>query len=80
MLRAILKMINNRKHIYSNRIKHSSSNAGYILSIRWVRSSVRNLAHWRSTLRIVKAKFVRLNSELFSEMGEYMSGEPRSVT
>ncbi|KYN42813.1 hypothetical protein ALC56_02615 [Trachymyrmex septentrionalis] len=58
----------------------SVGNRRMICIIRWVRSSVRNLAHWRSTPRIVKAKFVRLNSELFSEMGEYVSGEPRSVT
>ncbi|KYN28801.1 hypothetical protein ALC57_01764 [Trachymyrmex cornetzi] len=45
MLRAILKMINNRKHTYSNHIKYSSSNAGYILS--QPTRTPRNLPQWR---------------------------------
>ncbi|KYM95434.1 hypothetical protein ALC62_13862 [Cyphomyrmex costatus] len=42
-------------------------------------ASIRNLAHRRSMPRIARVKFIRLNSELFSEMGEYVSGEPRFV-
>lgn len=38
-----------------------------------------NLARWRSTFRTARAKFVRLDSELFREMSEHVPGEPRSV-